>query len=128
MLRTAAAMRAFGAEVERVGDGRWRVDGRGRLRRAADVIDCGNAGTGARLIMGAAAGFRLTATFTGDASLRARPMARVLDPAEPDGRARGSAATAGGCRSTLSGGALPAIDYRLPEPRPRSSRRFCSPG
>ncbi len=55
--RTAAAMTAFGAGVERLGDGAWRVDGNGRAQaEPADVIDCGNAGTGARLIMGAAAG------------------------------------------------------------------------
>ena len=50
------------------------------------MVDCGNAGTGVRLIMGAAAGFPLAATFTGDASLRGRPMMRVLRPLGADGR------------------------------------------
>src|SRR3954465_1199478 len=78
--RSAAAMTALGATVERLGEGRWRVEGKGAFFEPADVIDCGNAGTGVRLIMGAAAGFKLNATFTGDASLRGRPMNRVLTP------------------------------------------------
>jgi len=113
--RTAAAMQAFGARVERLGDGRWRVEGAGGLAEPAGIIDCGNAGTGARLIMGAAAGFPLTATFTGDASLRGRPMGRVLRPLGLMG-----AGWLGrqGDRLPLSlrGGGLRAIDYRLPEP------------
>ena len=69
--RTAAAMRAFGAEVERLGEGRWQVRGHGALSEPDAVIDCGNAGTAARLILGAAAGFPLAATFT--ATLRSGP-------------------------------------------------------
>jgi len=80
ILATARAMAAFGAGVERLGDGRWRVTGHGGFAEPSEVIDCGNAGTGVRLIMGAAAGFDLAATFTGDASLRGRPMNRVLKP------------------------------------------------
>ena len=80
VLATSRAMRAFGAGVEQLGAGRWRVEGRGGFSEPADVIDCGNAGTGVRLIMGAAAGFDLAATFTGDSSLRGRPMNRVLKP------------------------------------------------
>src|SRR5947209_242548 len=53
--RTAAAMAAFGAVVERTGEGSWRIEGQGGFSEPADVIDCGNAGTGVRLIMGAAA-------------------------------------------------------------------------
>ena len=78
--RTAAAMAAFGAGVERLGEGKWRVEGQGGFSESADVVDCGNAGTGVRLIMGAAAGFDMAVTFTGDASLRGRPMNRVLKP------------------------------------------------
>jgi 3-phosphoshikimate 1-carboxyvinyltransferase len=82
VLGTAAAMKAFGAEVERLGDGEWRVYGVGvgGFSEPGDVIDCGNAGTGVRLIMGAMATTGITATFTGDASLRSRPMGRVTDP------------------------------------------------
>ncbi len=82
VLATAAAMRAFGATVEHLGPGRWRVVGRGvgGLDEPADVIDCGNAGTGMRLLMGTAAGQPITTFFTGDGSLRRRPMGRVGDP------------------------------------------------
>jgi 3-phosphoshikimate 1-carboxyvinyltransferase len=55
----------------------WGVGG---FREPADVIDCGNSGTGVRLIMGCMATHAMTATFTGDASLRKRPMGRVTDP------------------------------------------------
>jgi 3-phosphoshikimate 1-carboxyvinyltransferase len=113
--RTAAAMRAFGADVAGAGEGRWRVRGAGGLAEPADVVDCGNSGTGVRLIMGAAAGFDLAATFTGDASLRGRPMRRVLSPL---GEMGASWAARSGERLplTLRGGRLAAISYRLPEP------------
>jgi 3-phosphoshikimate 1-carboxyvinyltransferase len=113
--RTAAAMSAFGAGVERLGEGRWQVEGRGGLAEPDDVIDCGNAGTGARLIMGAAAGYGLTATFTGDASLRGRPMNRVMGPLGQMG-ARFVARSGGRLPLSLSGGGLEAISYRLPNP------------
>ncbi|MEQ8398905.1 3-phosphoshikimate 1-carboxyvinyltransferase [Thalassobaculum sp.] len=82
ILATASAMRAFGCEVERGKDGRWHVHGRGvsGLDEPADVIDCGNAGTGARLLMGVAAQQPMTTIFTGDGSLRRRPMGRVMTP------------------------------------------------
>jgi 3-phosphoshikimate 1-carboxyvinyltransferase len=75
-------MRAFGAEVEELGGGEWRVHGVGvgGFAEPENVIDCGNSGTGVRLIMGAMATCPITATFTGDASLNKRPMARVTDP------------------------------------------------
>jgi 3-phosphoshikimate 1-carboxyvinyltransferase len=111
--RTAAAMAAFGARVERLGEGRWRVTGAGALSEPADVVDCGNAGTGVRLIMGAAAGFDLTASFTGDASLRARPMLRVLMPLGRMG-ARWLCREGGRLPLTLSGARLAGIEYRPP--------------
>lgn len=82
VLDTAAAMRAFGATVTRTGEGEWTVDGVGvgGFAEPAAVIDCGNSGTGVRLIMGAMATTPITATFTGDASLSHRPMGRVTDP------------------------------------------------
>ncbi|MGB3553972.1 MAG: 3-phosphoshikimate 1-carboxyvinyltransferase [Jannaschia sp.] len=81
VLDTGAAMRAFGAQVEREGE-TWVVHGVGvgGLLEPGDVIDCGNSGTGARLLMGAAATHGFAVTYTGDASLRKRPMARVTDP------------------------------------------------
>ncbi|WP_425093717.1 3-phosphoshikimate 1-carboxyvinyltransferase [Tropicimonas sp. S265A] len=82
VLDTAKAMRAFGAEVTQHAPGNWSVHGVGvgGFAEPEDVIDCGNSGTGVRLIMGAMATSPITATFTGDASLRKRPMSRVTDP------------------------------------------------
>ena len=112
---TAAAMAAFGAGVAQLGPGRWRVEGRGGYAEPADVIDCGNAGTGVRLIMGAAAGFDICATFTGDSSLRGRPMNRVLKPLGEMG-ATWLCRAGGRLPLTLKGGNLRHIAYRLPEP------------
>ncbi len=82
VLDTAKAMRSFGADVTRDADGTWRVRGVGvgGFAEPDHVIDCGNSGTGVRLIMGAMATCPIVATFTGDASLNKRPMARVTDP------------------------------------------------
>jgi 3-phosphoshikimate 1-carboxyvinyltransferase len=87
VLATAAAMRALGAGVERGDDGVWHVRGCGvgGLREPDDVIDLGNSGTGARLLMGLAAGHAFTTIFTGDASLRRRPMGRIARPLEQMG-------------------------------------------
>jgi 3-phosphoshikimate 1-carboxyvinyltransferase len=115
VLRTAAAMHAFGAGIDALGGGRWRVRGQGGFSEPAEVVDCGNSGTGVRLILGAAAGFDLAATFTGDSSLRGRPMRRVLNPLGEMG-ARWIARGGGRLPLTLQGGALRHIAYRLPEP------------
>ncbi len=82
VLRTAAAMAALGARVDRGDDGCWRVDGVGvgGLGEPNAVLDLGNSGTGARLIAGLLASHDLTAFVTGDASLAGRPMARVIEP------------------------------------------------
>ena len=82
VLRTAAAMRALGAAAERGTDGKWRIRGRGigGAIEPADVLDLGNSGTGARLLMGVLATCPFTTFLTGDASLRRRPMARVTTP------------------------------------------------
>lgn len=116
VLRTAAAMRALGARADRDAGGIWRLHGRGigGLAEPADILDLGNAGTGARLLMGLLATHRLTAFLTGDASLRGRPMARVARPLEEMG-ARIVARE--GCRLPLAviGTAEPVpITYRLP--------------
>ena len=82
VLDTAKAMRAFGAEINNLGGGNWSVHGVGvgGFAEPDGVIDCGNSGTGVRLIMGSMATCPITATFTGDASLNGRPMARITDP------------------------------------------------
>lgn len=113
--RTAAAMQAFGAGAQRTGEGAWRVEGKGGFAEPADVVDCGNAGTGVRLIMGAAAGFDIASTFTGDGSLRGRPMNRVLKPLGEMGATWISRA-GGRLPLTLKGGNLKRVAYRLPEP------------
>ena len=84
VLSTAKAMAALGAKVERTGEGAWRVHGVGvgGFRAPEAPLDFGNSGTGCRLAMGAVAGSPIAATFDGDASLRSRPMRRILDPLE----------------------------------------------
>ena len=84
VLNTAKAMAALGATVERTGEGAWSVHGVGvgGFKAPAAPLDFGNSGTGCRLAMGAVAGSPIAATFDGDASLRSRPMRRILDPLE----------------------------------------------
>jgi 3-phosphoshikimate 1-carboxyvinyltransferase len=79
---TAAALRAMGARIERRADGAWIVHGVGvgGLLQPEAPLDCGNSGTTARLLIGLVASHPIRAVFTGDASLRRRPMARVADP------------------------------------------------
>ena len=82
VLATASAMEAMGVEINRLSDGCWQVFGRGvsGLSEPERVLDMGNAGTGARLLLGILAGHEMTAFMTGDASLCRRPMGRVVTP------------------------------------------------
>src|SRR6056297_3094064 len=118
VLDTARAMAVFGAEVTQHGPGEWSIHGVGvgGFGEPDDVIDCGNSGTGVRLIMGAMATTPITVTFTGDASLRGRPMARVTDPLALFGtQAVGRAG--GRLPMTLVGAADPLpVRYTLPVP------------
>ena len=86
VLRTAAAMRALGAEISRDGAD-WLVAGRGigGLTPPDDILDMGNSGTAARLLAGILATHNFTSVMTGDASLRKRPMARVIEPLKATG-------------------------------------------
>ncbi|MFI4935196.1 MAG: 3-phosphoshikimate 1-carboxyvinyltransferase [Caulobacterales bacterium] len=115
VMRTAQAMGELGATVTREGEGAWRVQGHGGLSEPASVIDCGNSGTGVRLMMGAAAGFEMVAAFTGDPSLRGRPMMRILRPLGEMG-ATWLCRQGGRLPLALKGGGLSGIAYRLPEP------------
>jgi len=118
VLDTAKAMRAFGAEVTRDDDGTWHVHGVGvgGFAEPDQVIDCGNSGTGVRLIMGAMATCPITATFTGDASLNKRPMARVTDPLALFG-ARAVGRSGGRLPMTIVGAADPVpVNYTVPVP------------
>jgi 3-phosphoshikimate 1-carboxyvinyltransferase len=116
VLDTAKAMRAFGATVTRHGEGAWTVNGVGvgGFQEPADVLDVGNSGTGARLIMGTMATTPITATFTGDASLRKRPMGRVTDPLSLFG-AQSYGRKGGRLPMTIVGAANPVpVRYALP--------------
>lgn len=112
VMSTAAALRAFGVEIERRGamvvvrGGRWHGPSR--------VLDLGNAGTGVRLLMGMAAGQGVEAAFTGDPSLRRRPMARVLEPL----RMMGAVAedSAGRLPLRLRASRLRGVRYAVPVP------------
>ncbi|MCF4166097.1 3-phosphoshikimate 1-carboxyvinyltransferase [Zavarzinia compransoris] len=116
VLHTAECMRRLGATVERLGPGHWQVDGVGvgGLIEPADILDMGNSGTGARLLMGLVAGHPVTAIFTGDASLNRRPMARVTDPLSRMG-ARFVGRAGGRLPLAVVGARAPMpIEYRLP--------------
>ncbi|MCT4553985.1 MAG: 3-phosphoshikimate 1-carboxyvinyltransferase [Pelagimonas sp.] len=117
VLDTAKAMQAFGAEIEKK-DGTWHIHGVGvgGFAEPENVIDCGNSGTGVRLIMGAMATCPITATFTGDASLNGRPMARVTDPLALFG-AKSYGRAGGRLPMTIVGAADPLpVRYATPVP------------
>jgi 3-phosphoshikimate 1-carboxyvinyltransferase len=116
VLATAGAMRALGAGVTRQADGEWLVSGVGigGLQEPDTLLDMGNSGTGARLVMGAVAGHDITAFFTGDGSLRRRPMARVTEPLSRMG-AKVVARDGGRLPLALTGAAAPLpITYASP--------------
>jgi 3-phosphoshikimate 1-carboxyvinyltransferase len=118
VLHTAAAMNALGATLARDADGVWTVDGVGigGLAEPEEVLDLGNSGTGARLLMGVVAAHPLTAFLTGDTSLRRRPMARVAEPLTRIG-ARIVAREGGRLPLAITGPSSPLpITYRLPVP------------
>jgi 3-phosphoshikimate 1-carboxyvinyltransferase len=117
VLRTGKACQALGAVVERLAPGRWRIQGPGlgALLPPRETLDFGNAGTGSRLMMGVVGGHGITATFDGDASLRKRPMRRILDPLRLMGAQVLSEAEGGRCPIVLKGARDPApIEYQTP--------------
>ncbi|WP_375279882.1 3-phosphoshikimate 1-carboxyvinyltransferase [Pseudooctadecabacter sp.] len=118
VLDTGRAMEAFGAEVINHGGGEWSVHGVGvgGFAEPDQVIDCGNSGTGVRLIMGTMATSDIAVTFTGDASLNSRPMGRVTDPLALFGcQAVGRAG--GRLPMTLVGASAPVpVRYVVPVP------------
>jgi 3-phosphoshikimate 1-carboxyvinyltransferase len=118
VLATAAALRAMGAGIERGADGHWRVDGVGvgGLAQPEDVIDIGNSGTSARLLLGILATHPFTAFVTGDASLRGRPMGRVIEPLSRFG-AQFLSREGGRLPLAVTGARSPVPQvYRLPVP------------
>lgn len=116
VLRTVAAMKALGAGISRGDDGVWQIWGRGigALTEPENILDMGNSGTAARLLTGVLASHPLTAVMTGDASMRRRPMSRVITPLAETG-ARFFARAGGRLPLTVVGTAeaMP-LDYRLP--------------
>lgn len=81
VLHTAQALRLMGCQIEKKEDF-WEVNGVGvaGLSEPVDVLDMGNSGTSTRLLAGLVTPYDFTSFFTGDASLRKRPMGRVLEP------------------------------------------------
>lgn len=117
VLRTADAMRALGAHLERTGEQAWRIRGVGVAGFAQPVgpLDFGNSGTGCRLAIGAVAGSPVTVAFVGDESLRSRPMRRVLEPLEKMGARVLEVADGGRLPLTIRGAADPIpIIYEPP--------------
>ena len=116
VLATAAAMRAMGADIQRLPDGEWRIHGVGvgGLMQPRAALDMGNSGTSTRLLMGLVASHPIVATFVGDASLSQRPMGRVIDPLSQMGA--DFTASPGGTLPLMVRGLCPAvpISYRLP--------------
>ena len=118
VLATAAAINGLGAYATRAGDRRWTVDGIGiaGLGEPEDLLDLGNSGTAARLLLGILATHPITAFVTGDASLRRRPMGRVVEPLSRFG-AHFVAREGARLPLAISGATNPiAITYRLPVP------------
>ena len=118
VLNTAKALQSLGAGVERIGEREWLIHGVGvgGFAEPANALDFGNSGTGCRLALGAVAGCPITATFDGDASLRTRPMQRVLDPLQRMG-ARTLSSENGRLPLTLAGARDPMpIVFKPPVP------------
>src|SRR6201996_7250312 len=117
VLNTAKSMQALGARVERTGDFAWKVNGVGvgGFAKPQKPLDFGNSGTGCRLVMGAVAGCPITAVFDGDASLRSRPMRRILDPLALMGARVTAGGESGRLPLTLAGARDPLpVTYRTP--------------
>jgi len=117
VINTARAMSALGVRVERWNDdASWHVSGvgLGGFQAPAQTIDFGNSGTGARLAMGLLATTPISVRMSGDASLRSRPMGRIVAPLAGFGT-RFETAEGGRMPLTLHGAQHPVpIEYRLP--------------
>jgi len=114
IMSTIGAMRAFDARVERRDVGVWEITGTPTPVSPGVPVDCGNSGTGVRLVMGAVSAYPVTATFTGDASLTSRPMRRILDPLRRMGVTATSTADGRLPATITSNGRLSPLDYHSP--------------
>lgn len=119
VMATAAAMRAMGAQIEKIGE-EWRIHGVGvgGLLQPRATLEMGNSGTSTRLLMGLLASHAVTAAFSGDASLSRRPMGRVIEPLSRVGAsfAPSNPSSGGGTLPLMmTGASIPVpIEYRLP--------------
>ena len=112
---SARVLRQLGAEISPLGAGRVvTVTGRGRLRRPAAVLNCGNSGTTTRLMLGLLAGHSFRASLTGDASLRRRPMRRVTAPLAQMGATIYEQNDTGTLPLAIKGGVLAALRHEMP--------------
>lgn len=113
--RTVKAFRLLGVDIYRGGDALC-VEGKGwdGLGAPTETIDCGNSGTTMRLLSGLLAGRPFRSELDGDASLRQRPMQRVIDPLSLMGARIKSRGGNGLAPLEIFGGGLRAIDYRMP--------------
>lgn len=112
---SARVLRQLGAEISPLGAGRMvTVTGRGRLRRPAAVLNCGNSGTTTRLLLGLLAGHPFRAALTGDASLRRRPMRRVTVPLARMGATIDEQNDTGTLPLAIKGGVLAALRHEMP--------------
>jgi 3-phosphoshikimate 1-carboxyvinyltransferase len=112
---SARVLRQLGASVSPLAGGRViQIVGRGRLRRPAAVLHCGNSGTTTRLLLGLLAAHPFAATLTGDRSLRRRPMRRVTEPLAAMGARFIEHAGAGLLPITVKGGPLSSLIHRMP--------------
>ncbi|MCS6920045.1 MAG: 3-phosphoshikimate 1-carboxyvinyltransferase [Fimbriimonadales bacterium] len=115
-LRTLHIAQQLGAEAERVGEGRWRITGRGgeTLAEPTEVLDAGNSGTTTRLMAGVLASYPIFSVLTGDASLRRRPMRRVVEPLQRMGARIDGRDAASRLPLAIRGGELRAIKHLSP--------------
>lgn len=114
VLATASALQKWGISINKK-NGVWIVAGNGvgGLQASNDVIDCGNSGTSARLLMGLISAYDFTSFFSGDASLRKRPMKRIITPLSQMG-AKFTSSAGDTLPIAISGGKLSPIEYTLP--------------
>ena len=112
---TAFCLRELGAPIPPISE-EMRIEGLGLrgLRSPGQALDCGNSGTTARLLMGIVAGQALTAVFTGDESLRGRPMRRVTDPLRRMGARIAELGSSDRLPLRVQGGSLRSIEYVSP--------------
>lgn len=115
-LRTVGIARQLGAQIERVEEGIWMVEGVGAsaLQEPSDVLDAGNSGTTVRLMAGVLASAPIFSVLTGDESLRRRPMRRIVEPLQRMGASIEGRQNSSRLPLALRGGDLRALTYHTP--------------